>query len=127
MYQPVHKLAEALPLVLQGVLPDGRVSTPAQPLYLLRTTFAQALQRLDVAPGVLEADLDAVLAEAAVGPVAAGVGGDHDRSGGHCLQPRHVEPLLDEGRRQKDVRPLVELSELPPPDRLPYCPKLETR
>src|SRR4029453_9682645 len=54
MYQPLHKFAEALPLVLQGVQLDGLVACPAQPLYLLRRAFTQALQRLDIAPGVLD-------------------------------------------------------------------------
>jgi hypothetical protein len=125
MYQPLHKFAEALPLVLQGVQLDGLVACPAQPLYLLRRAFTQALQRLDIAPGVLEPDPDAILAEAAVGPVAARVRGDHDRSGGHRLEPRHVEAFLDERRREKDLRPVIELPQFLPPDGLPYRPELE--
>src|ERR687893_758466 len=97
-----HKLAEPLPLVLQSVPSDGLV-----------------------VPNVLEADRQAVLPEAAVGSVAARVRRDDDGPRGHRLESRHVEALLGERRRQEDIGPLVELSQLLPTDRRPYRLELE--
>src|SRR5215210_6309593 len=94
--EPPHEPPETLPLVLQRMPPDRLVAASLQPLYLFRTRRAQTLQRTDVTPGIVHADLDAILAEAAVSPVPTGVRGDDDRPGGHRLEPRHVETLLHE-------------------------------
>src|SRR5215203_310481 len=107
--------------------PDRLVTIAPQPLYLYLARHAQALQRTDVVPGIIHPYLEAVLPEAAVGAVSAGVGGDNDRTRGHGLQPWHVETLLHERRGEEHVRPVVQLAQLGPTDRVPYRPKLEMR
>src|SRR5215203_6394730 len=107
--------------------PDRLVTIAPQPLYLYLARHTQALQRTDVVSGIIHPHLDAVLPEAAVGAVSAGVGGDNDRTRGHRLQPWHVETFLHERRGEEHVRPVVELAQLGPTDRVPYRPKLEMR
>src|SRR5215213_7057007 len=123
----LHELPEALPLTRERMPPDRLVAVAPQPLYLFRARRAQAFQRTDVTLGIVHPDLDAVLAEAAVGTVPTGVRGDHDRTGGHRLQPRHVETLLHERRGEEHVGPMVELAQLGPADRIPDRPKIEVR
>src|SRR5918995_3882433 len=125
--EPLHEPPEKLPLALERVPPDRLVAASPQPLYLCRTLNAQAFQRTDVAAGIVHADLYAVLAEAAIGAVPTGVRGDNDCTRGHRLQPWHVETLLHERRGEKDIRPVVELAQLGPADRVPDGQKLEVR
>src|SRR5215213_3334044 len=107
--------------------PDRLVTVAPQPLYLSLACHAKALQRTDVVSSIIHPHLDAVLPEAAVGAVSAGVRGDNDGTRGHRLQSWHVETLLHERRGEEHVRPVVELAQLGPTDRVPYRPKLEVR
>src|SRR5688572_14567332 len=125
--EPPHELPEAFPLVLERVPAQRLVTVATQPLYLSRARRAQAFERTNVAGCVVHADLDAVLAEVAVGAVSSCVGGDYDRPSGHRLEAWHVETLLHQRRGEEHVCPVVELAQLGPADRVPDHAKLEPR